>query len=207
MSDPPVSPVTPRPSASILLLRPGTGEQGPGLEVLMAKRSDASRFMPGVWVFPGGAVDPGDGELSAGAAPYRACARRELAEETGIAIAADAELVLFARWITPAFLPIRFDAWFFVAQAPPASAPVPDGGETTDARWLSPAAALEAGRHNEMDLAFPTLRKLEELEKYETVEAVLNAYRDRPPEAILPVPVESEKGTRLSLPGDRDYPS
>ena len=41
--------------------------------------------MPNVWVFPGGAVDPEDGEGEAG---RRACAVRELAEEAGIELPA-----------------------------------------------------------------------------------------------------------------------
>ena len=71
--------------------------------------------MPGVWVFPGGAVDPEDGEGEDG---HRVCAARELAEEAGIELGADAELVLFSRWITPEVISRRFDAWFFLAPAP-----------------------------------------------------------------------------------------
>jgi 8-oxo-dGTP pyrophosphatase MutT (NUDIX family) len=49
-------PVTPRPAATVLLLRDGPT----GLEVFMAVRHQGSSFMPGIWVFPGGAVDPDD---------------------------------------------------------------------------------------------------------------------------------------------------
>ena len=92
--------------------------------------------MPGVWVFPGGAVDPDDGDGEAG---YRACAVRELEEEAGIALPADEELVLFSRWITPEVVSRRFDAWFFLALAPAHTPPEPDGIETTEARWSSRA--------------------------------------------------------------------
>ncbi len=71
--------------------------------------------MPGVWVFPGGSVDAADG---AGEAGFRACAVRELAEEAGIELAAEEELVLFSRWITPEAISTRFDAHFFLALAP-----------------------------------------------------------------------------------------
>jgi 8-oxo-dGTP pyrophosphatase MutT (NUDIX family) len=54
--DIPTSPVTPRPAATILLLRDGPT----GLEVFMAVRHQGSSFMPGILVFPGGAVDPDD---------------------------------------------------------------------------------------------------------------------------------------------------
>ncbi len=79
-------PATPRPAAGIALLRRGGKHGDRALEVLMLKRTEAASFMPGLWVFPGGSVDPGDGEGEAG---HRICAVRELAEETGIALPAD----------------------------------------------------------------------------------------------------------------------
>ena len=85
--------------------------------------------MPGVWVFPGGGVDPADGDGEAG---YRACAVRELAEEASIELPADEELVLFSRWITPEVISRRFDAWFFLALAP-AHTP-PKAGRGRDGR-------------------------------------------------------------------------
>ena len=69
--------------------------------------------MAGHWVFPGGAVDPEDGDGQSG---LRAAAARELAEEAGVVLAPDAEIVPFARWITPEQSPIRFDTWFYPGQ-------------------------------------------------------------------------------------------
>ena len=125
----------------MVLLRRGGKHSDRALEVLLLKRTEEAKFMPGVWVFPGGAVDPEDGEGEAG---YRACAVRELEEEAGIALAAEEELVLFSRWITPEVVSRRFDAWFFLALAPAHTPPKPDGVETTDAGWFEPVAALEA---------------------------------------------------------------
>src|SRR3984893_10511496 len=48
--------VRPRDAASLILLR---GE-GRALEVLAGRRPLDVRFMPGVYVFPGGAIDPPD---------------------------------------------------------------------------------------------------------------------------------------------------
>ena len=48
--------VRPRDAASVILLR---GE-GRALEVLAGRRPLHARFMPGVYVFPGGAIDPPD---------------------------------------------------------------------------------------------------------------------------------------------------
>jgi len=79
-----------REASSLILLRDAA--QGP--EVLLVKRNPEQRFMGGAWVFPGGAVHAEDGDV-------RTTARRELAEEAGIALSADAELARFSRWITP----------------------------------------------------------------------------------------------------------
>ena len=54
-------PATPRPAATILLLRDGDA----GLEVLMTRRSDTASFAPGAYVFPGGALDAADGSEQA----------------------------------------------------------------------------------------------------------------------------------------------
>ena len=48
--------VRPRDAASLILLR-GDGHD---LELLAGRRPRHAKFMPGVWVFPGGAIDPED---------------------------------------------------------------------------------------------------------------------------------------------------
>ncbi len=89
--DPPArtDPATPRPAASVLLVRDGAD----GIEVFMATRHGKSSFMPGALVFPGGSVDPGDSDpslLPATAmddAPFRIAAIRETFEEAGVLLA------------------------------------------------------------------------------------------------------------------------
>ena len=56
------TPATPRPAASVVLLRRGGKHAQRALEVLLLKRTEKAAFMPGAWVFPGGSVDPADGE-------------------------------------------------------------------------------------------------------------------------------------------------
>jgi len=198
------TPAEPRPAASIVLLRRGGKHGDRELEVLLLKRSAEAKFMPNVWVFPGGAVDPGDGEGDAG---YRACAVRELAEEAAIELAAEEELVLFSRWITPAVISTRFDAWFFLALAPAHTPPRPDGVETTEAAWFRPDAALKAAEAGEIVLAFPTLSQLRSLLPFRTSDEALAAHRDRPVEPILPVVLGDRENHRVVMPGDPDYPA
>ena len=187
-----------------MLLRRGGKHGDRALEVLLLKRSREAKFMPGVWVFPGGAVDAEDGEGEAG---YRACAVRELAEEAGIELAADEELVLFSRWITPEVISTRFDAWFFLALAPAHTPPQPDGVETTEAGWFEPPAALEAQEAGELALAFPTISQLESLLPFRTSDEAIAAHRGRPVEPILPKVIGDREEHRVVLPGDPDYPA
>jgi 8-oxo-dGTP pyrophosphatase MutT (NUDIX family) len=196
-------PSEPRPAASVVLLRRGGKHKDRALEVLLLKRTEEAKFMPGVWVFPGGAVDPADGEAEAG---FRACAVRELAEEAAIALVDGEELILFSRWITPEVISTRFDAWFFLALAPAHTPPKPDGVETVDAAWFEPRAALDAQKAGNLVLAFPTVKQLESLARFATAEEALAAYRGGSVEAILPKVVGDKEDHRVVLPGDPDYP-
>ncbi|MFT3803009.1 MAG: MBL fold metallo-hydrolase [Burkholderiaceae bacterium] len=54
-------PVAPRPAATVLLLRPREG----GFDVLMTRRSLTASFVPGAYVFPGGAFDQSDAGIQA----------------------------------------------------------------------------------------------------------------------------------------------
>jgi len=198
-------PSTPRPAASIVLLRRGGKHSQRALEVLLLRRSEEARFMPGVWVFPGGSLDAADGAEEAG---LRACALRELAEEAGIELPAGEELVPFTRWITPEVIATRFDAWFFLALAPAHTPPKPDGIETTEARWFEPAAALAAQDAGELVLSFPTRTQLTWLAEFRSSDEAIAAYRERLLEPILPkVIADDGPEPRVVLPGDPDYPA
>jgi 8-oxo-dGTP pyrophosphatase MutT (NUDIX family) len=195
-------PSVPRPAASVILLRKGGEHSDKSLEVLLLKRSEGSSFMPGVWVFPGGAVDAEDGTDDEG---FRSCAARELAEEAAVVLDAG-ELVLFTRWITPEVVATRFDAWFFLAPCPPHTNPQPDGHETTEARWFEPQAALDANAAGEIPLVFPTIKQLERLVAYATPDEALAAARELTVEPILPrVIADGTEGHRVILPGEPGY--
>ncbi len=172
-------PPTPRPAATIILLRRGGRHRDRGVEVLLARRALEARFMPGVWVFPGGALDEGDLEGREEDEAHRACAVRELREEAGVELAADAELILWSRWITPEPVPVRFDTRFYVALAPPHSAPEPDETEITEVAWFAPADALARHGRDELPLVFPTIRDLEGMLDFSTADELLAAGRER----------------------------
>ena len=70
-------------------------------------------------------------------------------------------LTVFARWITPAMMPKRFDTWFYVATAPADQLAVCDGWETVDAEWIAPTEALRLGEAGERTVIFPTRMNLQ----------------------------------------------
>ena len=191
-------PAAPRPAATVILLRRGGSHSERGLEVLLVRRNPEARFMPGVWVFPGGAVDSADGD---GEEAHRAAAVRELEEEAGIALEA-AKLVPYSRWITPRVVPIRFDTRFYLALAPPHSPPKPDGSETVDAGWFGPKAALESHRAGDLPLVFPTIKHLESLLGFENAAEALEAARRRDVRPVEPRVVEEGGERRIVLPDE-----
>jgi 8-oxo-dGTP pyrophosphatase MutT (NUDIX family) len=170
--------------------------------VLLVQRTPEARFMGGVWVFPGGAVDAGEG---AGDEAHRAAAIRELQEEAAISLAGTEELVKFSRWITPAQVQIRFDTHFFLAPLPAGQEPRIDGEECVDLGWFTPGAALEAHRSGEIPLVFPTIKHLEQLSDFASVEELLSYARGRTVEPVEPRVVLEGEVARILLPGDPGY--
>ena len=132
---------------------------------------------------------------------------RELEEEAGIRLDDGAELVPFSRWITPEgeLVNIRFDTWFFAARAPTGAEARPDGGECVDARWITPAGALEAHAQDELALVFPTIKHLELLSELNSVEATLSAARERRIEPVLPKVAMRDGAPRILMPGEPGY--
>jgi 8-oxo-dGTP pyrophosphatase MutT (NUDIX family) len=194
----PGPPVKPRQAASVILLRGGAEE----LEILLVRRTPKARFMGGVWVFPGGAVDAEEGD---GDGAHRAAAVRELQEEASIELADGAELVKFSRWITPKAVTIRFDTHFFLASLPDGQEPKVDGEECVDLGWFTPKAALDAHTAEEIALVFPTIKHLEQIGDFDSVDALLDYARGRQVEPVEPRVVLEGEVARILLPGDPGY--
>jgi 8-oxo-dGTP pyrophosphatase MutT (NUDIX family) len=205
----------PRQAATVILMRDGED----ALEVLLVKRTEKARFMGGVWVFPGGAVDDGDppslraphgaypkGTRQAGGeSAHRAAAVRELAEEAGIALEDPGALVEFSRWITPAEVAVRFDTRFFLAELPDDQEPVIDGEECVEAGWFTPRGALEAFERGEIVLVFPTIKHLERLGAFSGVAELMDYASGREVLPVQPKVVLEGEVARVLLPGEPGY--
>jgi 8-oxo-dGTP pyrophosphatase MutT (NUDIX family) len=155
-------------------------------------------------VFPGGAVDAGEGT---GDAAHRAAGVREVAEEAAIALPDPGALVRFSRWVTPEVVAIRFDTHFFLAAAPEDADPRPDGGETVDLGWFTPRGALEAHERDEILLVFPTIKTLEQLAEFSSADALLEWAAGRVVEPVEPKVIGDGPSARLVLPGEPGYVS
>jgi 8-oxo-dGTP pyrophosphatase MutT (NUDIX family) len=190
--------VRPRQAASVILLR-GSDRT---LELLLVKRTPEARFMGGVWVFPGGAVDAEEG---AGDGAHRTAALRELREEAAVSVEDAASLVKFSRWITPAAVKIRFDTHFFLATLPEGQEPQVDGEECVALGWFTPQQALAAHAAGEILLVFPTIKHLEQLGDFSTVEELLAYARGREVLPVEPRVVVEGEVARILLPGDAGY--
>jgi recombination protein RecT len=127
------------------------------LGVLLARHAD------------GRPVDAGDIAALDRKAPLAAQCRAR-----GLTLCAD-EVFVLAHWITDRDLPRRFDVPFLVARMPEGQVPVADESEQFEPLWVRPADALERHRAGEFFIIFPTIRTLERLQAYPSVDAVLAA--------------------------------
>jgi 8-oxo-dGTP pyrophosphatase MutT (NUDIX family) len=167
--------------------------------VLLVRRTPKARFMGGVWVFPGGAVDTTEGD---GDTAHRIAAVRELEEEAAITLDGPDALVKFSRWITPPEVKIRFDTHFFLAPAPGGQEPQVDGDECVDLGWFTPRAALAAAERDEIALVFPTIKHLEQLAAFANADEVLAYARGREVHPVVPRVVTEGEVARIVLPDD-----
>jgi 8-oxo-dGTP pyrophosphatase MutT (NUDIX family) len=188
----------PRQAASVIVLRGGADT----LELLLVKRTEKARFMGGVWVFPGGAVDAHEGE---GDGAHRVAAVRELEEEAAIGGVDATALVKFSRWITPAEVSIRFDTHFFLAPLPDGAEPAVDGEECVDLGWYTPQGALDAHLRGEILLVFPTIKHLEQLALFASADGLLTYAAGREVLPVTPKVVVSGETARVLLPGEPGY--
>ena len=92
----------------------------------------------------------------------------------GLTLGADAVHVL-AHWITDRDLPRRFDVPFLVARMPEGQTPVADETEQFEPIWVRPAEALERHAQGTFFIIFPTIRTLERLKAFGSVQDLMQA--------------------------------
>ncbi len=183
-----------RQAASVLVI-----DDRPDLHVLIGRRRRSSGFVPGMVVFPGGAVDDDDRSAEArltvptanvsGLAPDVAAAflhagLRETFEEVGLWVGGGIpvepdDFPHAGWWLTPLGAPRRYDTHFFLARHHGGKV-VPDRLEITDAWWERPAEVLGRVEAGDLDAILPTIEFLRALSRYDRVESVLRTAADAP---------------------------
>ncbi|TMB54397.1 MAG: NUDIX domain-containing protein [Deltaproteobacteria bacterium] len=110
------------------------------------------------------------------------------------------DLFYFARWITPITNPRRWDTRFLIGRMPAGQEPTVDGTETVSCTWFTPADALAAYESGAISLIPPTVRTLDDLARFATIDAALEAARVRVVRARRPEVVIDGDVTTIAYP-------
>lgn len=193
-----------KPASTIMLARDYQGE----LEILLLKRNKALAFAGGLWVFPGGKIEPLEIEQSeTDLEAARIAAVRETKEEANLDVDPN-DLIFFRHWTTPVIEPRRYSTWFFFGGVHSQNSEVKvDDSEIKEHLWITPQAALDELRKGKLAMMPPTLMSLQLIRKCNSVNEAKELLEQEEPIFILPVlkPI----GTKMICiyKGDAGYPS
>ncbi|MEO6579956.1 MAG: NUDIX domain-containing protein [Sphingomicrobium sp.] len=117
------------------------------------------------------------------------------------------QLTLFARW-KPAFHQARiFDTLFFVAEAPSGEwLPSPQPGECEAVVWIGASELLQRIATGQAAAIFPTIRNLERLARFASIDEARADALAHPVETISPWVEEVGGVTYLRIPEGLGYP-
>jgi 8-oxo-dGTP pyrophosphatase MutT (NUDIX family) len=110
-------------------------------------------------------------------------------------------LLPYAHWITPEIQPKRFSTRFFLARLPEGQTATTDSDELTDFIWVTPGNALQMNINSKIMLMPPTLKTLEELSAFSSLDTLFADVQGRTIYPILPQHSENI----LKLPHDPEY--
>jgi 8-oxo-dGTP pyrophosphatase MutT (NUDIX family) len=168
------------PAAIVITLR----QASPSPQVLLVRRNPALEVQGGAWAFPGGRVSKQDGSLEGSQAlvTARACAVREMKEETNLAFEPH-DLILLTRWVTPVELDKRFYTWIFISAGNNGKVKV-DGREIIAHRWCAAQQALELHDGGAMQLTPPAYVILANLGRIADIEAMMDSSAGQIPDSF-----------------------
>lgn len=191
-----------KPAATIMLGRDHQGQ----LEILLLKRNKALAFAGGLWVFPGGKIEPAEiAQASDDLEAAKYAAIRETKEEADVDIDIH-DLQFFRHWTTPAIQPKRFATWFFFAGINAHTSTVTiDDSEIKNHCWITPEAALAKVGAPDFGMLPPTIMSLQLIRKCKNVAAVKEKLSKEKPIFVLPV-LKMKGSTMICLyEGDAGY--
>jgi 8-oxo-dGTP pyrophosphatase MutT (NUDIX family) len=141
--------------------------------------------------------------------PARLAARAKLAESgflaavQGLGAPLDLDAMEpFSRWITPVVETRRFDARFFLTEAPAHQEGLADGEETDSVLWIGAREALSQHAAGELNLLPPTWMTLSALAAFDSAAEAMASTRTTPTPRVQPELVSAQGGFTLCFPGD-----
>lgn len=181
----------PRFAATVICVR--SGQTDPEPEVLMARRDTKLTFAGGMWVFPGGKVDPEDYEGEPDPsdshkldAAERRAAVREVKEEVNVDVD-ESELIRYSHWTPPQQALKRYLTSFFLVPFADDRSNVEvvvDDSEIREYRWLPISGVLSSHAPGTFDLAPPTFITLTNIAGHGSLESLVNAVSTEEPESF-----------------------
>lgn len=124
----------------------------------------------------------------------------------GLTIALDA-VMPFAHWVTPEIEIRRFDTRFLLARVPGRQQASHDAGETTALDWLTPEAALDRARRDEILLPPPTWSTLTRLSAFASIDEAWRWASTTPIPRIQPRVLREGDTATFTLPGHPTFPA
>lgn len=128
----------------------------------------------------------------------------DVLDSEGLRLACDL-LIPFGLWITPDFVPKRFETRFYLAPTPAGQDLVHDGSEAVASEWLRPAATIEEADVGRRALVFATRMNLMRLAEHADVAAALATERDRPIVPVQPWIEDRAEGQTICISADAGY--
>jgi 8-oxo-dGTP pyrophosphatase MutT (NUDIX family) len=128
----------------------------------------------------------------------------QVAQKENLLLALD-HLHYYAHWITPEARPERFDTRFFIARYPKGQEASHDQKETTAGAWITPQEALKENLIGEVILSPPTLKTLEDLSRFRSIDEIVNSLGKNDSWPILPILAKILDETFILFPWDPEY--
>jgi 8-oxo-dGTP pyrophosphatase MutT (NUDIX family) len=114
-------------------------------------------------------------------------------------------LTPFARWIPGNEVSRRFDTCFFIASLTQAPAPNVGSGECVAAGWWTASDILAAGLEGAAKLIYPTLKNLQRLARFTSVDAMIEDARRYPVKPVIPAVKEIAGEHFVTIPDGLGY--
>ena len=128
----------------------------------------------------------------------------DMLAEGDLELACD-DLAHFSHWITPEFMPKRFDTHFYLARVPVDQVAGHDGHENVDSVWITPRQVIEDANEKRRTVIFPTLSNVVRLSQYGSVAEAFSAAQTATIVPIRPWMEDRADGKYVCIPTDAGF--